>query len=244
VDVLPDVDYGVGEALDVYRPAGATGRPTVLFWHGMGVAERAVLVHLGEALAGLGAVVFIPDWRSDAADGGRAHLLGSLDFVRERAAEFGGDPGHIVLGGWSLGAANAMSVAADPAPVDGWRPRAVVAVAGRYDRPTRALDVPVLARIAEGRTRPVPIFLVHGVRDEVVPVEHGRQLAEVGTGHGWPVELIELDADHVAVAWVDDDPEPGCSVPGKSEAARRSGGRTAAVLWRAAGGEPVSDDGD
>jgi hypothetical protein len=117
----------------------------------------------------------------------------------------------------------------------------VVGVAGRYDNPTEALDVPALARIAAGRVRPVPVYLVHGTGDDVVPVEHGRQLLEVGTEFGWPVELLELDADHVAVVWVDNDPEPGYSAPGKSDAARESGARTAEVLWKAASGGAVSD---
>ena len=54
---------------------------------------------LAGMLAGHGATVVAPDWNSHAADGGRADLLGSLDFTRERAADSDG----IVLVGWSMG---------------------------------------------------------------------------------------------------------------------------------------------
>lgn len=40
----------------------------------------------------------------------------------------------------------------------------------------------------------IPVWLVHGLRDEVVPIEHSRQLA--GTGSPQLVELIEVDDTH------------------------------------------------
>ena len=102
------VPYGQGKLLDIYRPAPAGGgpAPTVLLWHGVGPDERDVLETLAVQAAGYGLTVVVPDWRSDAPDGGRAHLLGSLNFTRERVTGLGGlADDAIVLAGWSRGAA-------------------------------------------------------------------------------------------------------------------------------------------
>lgn len=40
----------------------------------------------------------------------------------------------------------------------------------------------------------VPVWLVHGTRDDVVPIEHSRRLARTGTPD--LVRLIEVDDDH------------------------------------------------
>ncbi|MEJ8648608.1 hypothetical protein WKI65_11055 [Streptomyces sp. MS1.AVA.3] len=130
-----------GKRLDVHRPARASGvsgaAPTVLLWHGIGPDERDVLEPLARTAAALGLLVLVPDWRSDAADGGRAHLLESLAFVRKEAGGLGGDGESFVLAGWSAGAGAALEVALRPESVEGWRPRAVVGLAGRYDVPAR-----------------------------------------------------------------------------------------------------------
>ena len=46
------------------------------------------------------------------------------------------------------------------------------------------------ARLPEG----VPVLLVHGTRDEVIPVEHSRRLATTGSPE--LVQLIEVDDGH------------------------------------------------
>ena len=40
----------------------------------------------------------------------------------------------------------------------------------------------------------VPVLIVHGLRDDVVPIEHSRRLA--GTGHPADVRLLEVEDDH------------------------------------------------
>jgi hypothetical protein len=50
-----------------------------LLWHRIGVDERDVLEPPARAVSGLGVAVVVPDWESEAADGGRAHLLASVD---------------------------------------------------------------------------------------------------------------------------------------------------------------------
>ncbi|MFY9671155.1 MAG: hypothetical protein WBF20_07050, partial [Trebonia sp.] len=105
VSVELGVPYGPGKLLDIYRPDSSPGPlPTVLLWHGVGPDERDVLATLATAVAGYSLTVVVPDWRSDAPDGGGAHLLASLAFTRERAAALGGiGEDAIVLAGWSRG---------------------------------------------------------------------------------------------------------------------------------------------
>ena len=95
-----NVEYGHGKALDVYvanrTDTTLRPQPVVLLWHGVGPDERDVLEPLGCAAAALGVTLFVPDWRSDAADGGRGHLLSSVSFVREHASRFGGAADAIV----------------------------------------------------------------------------------------------------------------------------------------------------
>ena len=62
------VPYGLGKALDVYRPGNDAVVPVVLLWHGVGPDERDVLGALATAAAERGVMVLVPDWRRDSAD--------------------------------------------------------------------------------------------------------------------------------------------------------------------------------
>lgn len=55
------------------------------------------------------------------------------------------------------------------------------------------------ARIPDG----VPVLLVHGSRDEIIPVEHSRQLAR--TGSPALVRLVEVDDVHRLTGLVESD---------------------------------------
>ena len=142
-DVLIErgVDYGLGKLADIYRPRRAGPAPLALLWHGIGVDERDVLEPLAAEVARLGVAVVVPDWDSEAPDGGRAHLLASLDFARglarARPDELAtGDDGEFVLAGWSRGGRMAASLALNPATAGGWRPSAVVCLAAGFHRAT------------------------------------------------------------------------------------------------------------
>ena len=113
------VPYGHGKLLDIYRPPGAGPAPVILLWHGVGQDERDVLEPLARATAALGAVVVVPDWRSDAPDEGRAHLLASLAFTRQAAAGLGARDDAIVLAGWSRGGRCAAAIGVRPEGADG-----------------------------------------------------------------------------------------------------------------------------
>ena len=208
-DVLIErgVDYGLGKRADIYRPRRAGPAPLALLWHGVGVDERDVLEPLAAEVAGLGVAVVVPDWESEVPDGGRAHLLASLDFTRglarERPAELAtGSDGEFALAGWSRGSRMAASLALNPETAGGWRPSAVVCMAGGFHRATVMSPVGngPLADIARAAAAsPVPFHIVHGTRDTRVDIRQSRDFAAAAARHGWPVRLAEPDTDHAGV---------------------------------------------
>ncbi|WP_307847520.1 alpha/beta hydrolase [Streptomyces sp. F63] len=230
-----------GQRLDVYRPAAAPeGSPVVLLWHGRGPEERAVLAPLARAAASLGVVCFVPDWRPDAHDGGRSHLRASAAFVRRNAADFGGDSGRIALAGWSLGAKAAVAAALDPSALGGWRPRAVVGIAGSYTGPEPlTARAPIDALAQAGETLPgVPIRLIHGTADPVVDIQQSRRLRTALEERGLPTSLDEPGTDHAGVIMTEYDPESCRCRPSSAEHAVRAGHLTARLLAHAAGIAP------
>lgn len=45
-----------------------------------------------------------------------------------------------------------------------------------------------------------PFTLLHGTRDDVVPVTASKAFAASLDRVGWPVEVVEIDTDHGAIA--------------------------------------------
>ena len=147
-------------------------------------------------VAQLGVAVVVPDWDSDAPDGGRAHLLASLDFARgltrARPDELAtGDDGEFVLAGWSRGGRMAVSLALNPEAAEGWRPSAVVCLASGLHR---ARDEPVgngpwptcRSRRARnrGQAKPGPFHLLHVTRDTGANIRQPRDFAAAAASHG------------------------------------------------------------
>jgi predicted esterase len=193
------VPYGHGKLLDIYRPPGGGAAPIVLLWHGIGPDERDVLEPLARATAALGTVVVVPDWRSDAPDEGRAHLLASLAFTRQAAAGLGAGDDAIVLAGWSRGGRCAAAIGVRPEAVGGWRPLAVACLGAAYTRPAPTTGTSPMADLAAGHATPVPFWIVHGTADTVVPVVASREFAAALRRRGWPVRLEEPPSDHAGV---------------------------------------------
>ncbi|MFE0044441.1 alpha/beta hydrolase family protein [Streptomyces albireticuli] len=240
-----------GKAVDVYGPgdvsgSGAGGAPVVLLWHGTGPDERAMMAPVARAAAARGLVVFVPDWRSDAPDRGRAHLLDSLAHVHEHAAEHGGDAGRLVVAGWSAGAGAAAGLVTHPEPSGLPRPSAVVGVAGRYDVPARTTGRAPLDDLAEwagsggpggpGGVAPVPVRLVHGTRDDTLDSVSSRRFAAALGRHGWPVGLEEVPTDHAGVVMTRFDPAAGRCVPDTAPHAVEGGRTTVRALLEASRG--------
>lgn len=190
-------EYAPGRLVDLF---GDLGQPPVLMWHGQQANARAAMRPLAELVAGHGRAVVLPDWNSHADDGGRADLLASVQFARERVQDSDG----IVLVGWSLG-----GVAAAGLTIHG-RDLGVglvhtVCLAGAFivRDPIYGED---LTTMLPGREDSLPFTLLHGVSDGVVPVAASRSFASSLEENGWPVELVELAADHGSIAGATYDP--------------------------------------
>jgi predicted esterase len=261
IGVERGIAYGPGKLLDIYRPRrdGAGSAPTVLLWHGVGLDERDVLEPLATATAAYGLTVVAPDWRSDAPDGGRAHLLASLAFTRDRAAELGGlDDDAIVLAGWSRGGRAAAAVGVRPDAVGGWRPMGVVCLGAAYTRPAPTTGSSPIGDLRAWDTAPVPFWLVHGTEDTVVPVSASREFAAALTEAGWPVRFEEPSTDHAGVIGTEYDPEIRRCRPATAgdaiaagrlsarmiAAAARRLRRRAVRAWRAPGAADADADAD
>lgn len=221
------VEYASGRFADVY---GDATQPRVLLWHGMQPDARAVLRPLAGMLAGRGVAVVVPDWNSHAHDGGRADLLRSVDFVRQRASDTGG----IVLVGWSLGGAAAAGLA-----LDAERFKIVVAqtvcLAGAFMVPEPISGRTLTEALAVDRLG-APFTLLHGLADDAVPLTASKAFADGLERVGWPVDLVNLEADHGSIAGAEYDPRTDRYQPAKGGAAQEVGGdvsaRIAALLGR------------
>ena len=154
----------------------------------------------------------------------------AVRWVRANAARYGVDPGRVGAYGWSAGGQLAALLGTrdtraetDPALAD-WpsRVECVVALAGdvdlaAYTRPPALHEVVALlggtpAEVPERYrdasslswidARTAPFLVVHGARDDVVPVGQSRRLVSALRAAGVEVEYVELpDASHGDLAW-------------------------------------------
>ncbi|OBI38701.1 esterase [Mycobacterium sp. E1386] len=215
---MQTVEYAPARFADVY---GDSTRPTVLLWHGMQTDARAAFGPLAGMLAEHGAAVVAPDWNSHADDGGRGDLLRSLDFARG----FPDAPDRIVLVGWSMGgvAAAAVTLYGDAQLAH------TVCLAGAFMVPDPIFGRRVDDGLPTGRVG-TPFTLLHGLADDVVPATASKDFAERLQRVGWPVELVELAADHGSIAGADYDAVADRYEPGKSDEALRVAGEVAARI--------------
>ncbi|WP_096291188.1 alpha/beta hydrolase [Mycobacterium ahvazicum] len=189
---MQTMEYAPGRLADVF---GDRTQPAVLVWHGMQANARTVVRPLARLLAECGAYVVVADWDSHSHDGGRADLLGSVEFMRQRSDGF-------VLVGWSMGglAAAGLSLTRGDVPLTH-----TVCLAGAFTVPD-----PITGRIPGDGLSPgpagPPFTLLHGLADDVIPVTASRGFASRLEAVGWPVQLVELAADHGSIAGAEYDP--------------------------------------
>jgi dipeptidyl aminopeptidase/acylaminoacyl peptidase len=194
---METVEYAAGRLVDVF---GGPAQPTVLLWHGQQANARASVRRLAELLADHGVGVVAPDWNSHADDGGRSDLLRSVQFAREWAA----DPDGLVLVGWSMGGVAAAGLAIGARRL-GIRFAHTVCLAGAF-----IVADPIFGRVPATQLTPgaqrCPFTLLHGVSDAVIPVAVSRDFASALRHNDWPVQVVELSADHGSIAGATYDP--------------------------------------
>ncbi len=203
--------YAPGKVLDVYEPIGTDAAPVVLLWHGSGPDERDALGPLGAEVAAHGVLVLVPDWQSDDFAIGSAQLLASLAFARGGSADLGGDPGRLVLAGWSLGANAATWVGLHPEVAGGVPLSVVVGLGGSYFGSPFGDDV--FAGVDDAGTAGTRAVLVHGSVDNLVPVERSAEAADRLARLGWSVRLRQVGTDHAGVIGTVYDRARGRCVP-------------------------------
>jgi acetyl esterase/lipase len=199
-------------ALDVYRPGNAVHAPVVVFFYGgtWKDGERAWYRFVGEALAGCGLVVIIPDYRKYPQvkfpqfvdDAARA-----VRWAYDHAGEFNGDSHKLFLMGHSAGAHIAALLATDvrylaevnlrPHDLSGF-----IGLAGPYDfAPTQDPDLTPIFGDTDAEqelAQPVnfvrgdgpPMLLLHGESDTTVAVANSKKLAEKARSLGESEQLV------------------------------------------------------
>jgi len=182
----------------------AGDKPIVIFFHGNGENLQTVF-YAGtfEQFRTTGANLLVIDYPGYGRSGGKpseASVLESgevaLKWIKK---EYPGMP--VIVGGWSLGAAVAIqTVSAYPSEVDG-----LIALSAWTSLPDVArshfpgwLVGLVLKQnynsIEAVKNINCPVLLMHGSRDQIIPAEQGRQLADRFPA---PPDFIEIpSADH------------------------------------------------
>ena len=193
-------EYAPGRLVDLF---GDPAQRTVLLWHGTQADARSVVRPLAELVASHGLGVVVPDWNSHADDGGRADLLRSVHFARKRA----GDSEDLVVVGWSLGGVAAAGLTIH-SRFFGVRLAHTLCLAGAFMAKDPISGEDLETELLEGGDRS-SFTLLHGIADDVVPVKASRAFAATLERSKWPVEVVELAADHGSIGGATYDPAAG-----------------------------------
>lgn len=213
--------YRQGRAVDLY---GDPTDQTVLLWHGTQTDARHTVGILAGLLIDRGLSVVVPDWDSHSSDGGRGDLLDSAAFARDWTRS----PDGLIVVGWSLGAAAAAGLTAD-APRHGLTLARTVCLAGAF-MARDPISGTALTELTTGAQVRTPMLLLHGTGDDVVGPEASRDFAGHLEATGWPVTLVELDADHGDIAGARYDAQADRYEPADDPQTRRVAGRVADLI--------------
>jgi acetyl esterase/lipase len=199
-------DDATGLRLDVYQPdPDVSNAPVIVFFFGQGWVEgdKKDYKFVGQALAARGIVAVIPDYRLYPQVRFPDFLLDCARAVRwthEHIAAYGGDPGKLVLMGHAAGAYNAAMLALAPdylhqVGADRAWIRGMIGLAGPYD--FLPITDPTLRDLfgppeSFERTQPIlnvdghnpPLLLMHGEKDENIPVKNTVNLYDRVTHAG------------------------------------------------------------
>ena len=185
-----EVAFRTADGLELrgwYLPARQpVPRAAVLVFNG-NAGDRSYRTPLAEALAGQGLAVLLFDYRGYGGNPGTPSETGLLADARAARAALtsrdGVDPGRIVYFGESLGAAAAVALAVEqpPAALVLRSPFTSLGDMARFHYPLLPAGpflrdrYPAIEQIAQVT---VPLLVVAGSRDRIVPVEQSRRLYE------------------------------------------------------------------
>ena len=203
-EVHIDAENGRQPAWIVRAPTSPEARPWVLYFHGndANIATRLNILHY-EQLATLGLNVIAPEYRGYAGLQGTPSEEGlgrdartAYDFLRHQVRV---DPRRIVIYGWSLGSAVAVTLASqvdEAAVVLEGAPASIVDIgAERYPLfPIRWLIRNPFDSIARITRVNSPLLFLHSPEDAIVPITEGRRLYAAAPP---PKQFVEVTGGHV-----------------------------------------------
>lgn len=173
------------QRLDLYGPKASGPHPVIVFFYGGAwteIGDRGDFAFAARALAALGYIVAVPDYRVLPEVAYPTFLDDcalAVHWLIDHVAEYGGDTSRLTLAGHSAGAYNATMIALDARYGLSARVKAVVGLSGPYDfYPFNdSISARTFGEVADGpATQPVnhvasgapPMFLAHGDKDTLV----------------------------------------------------------------------------
>jgi len=185
-------------------------RPWILYLHGNAstIASRMNISHYTR-LRELGLNVFAPEYRGFGGLAGvptesslEADARAAYDYLRSRE---GVTPERIIVYGWSLGSAVAVTLASQlpqAAVILEGAPASLVAI-GEQQYPLfpirRIMRNPFESITRVSRIR-APMLFLHSPEDTVIPIGEGRRLYDAATA---PKTFVEVRGGHIYASQVD-----------------------------------------
>lgn len=167
--------------------------PLLIFLHGMGSSPDEIKDAVKPLADSWKYTVFLPcgsrklGIRPDGKPGYTWDARKDVQFIVEKTKKMTGvDPRQVYLGGFSAGASIAYLIALES-------PETFSGVVGFSGALEKELLTEQTVRAAAGK---VPIYIVHGRQDQVMPIALGRDANEYFTKKGFRVTLNEYDGGH------------------------------------------------
>jgi acetyl esterase/lipase len=226
--VVRDVPYGDDPAqkIDVYKTAGKTPAPVVIFIHGGAwqYGDQKQLAAMGKVLADRGVVAFLIDYRKYPQVTYPAFVddtVAALNWVMAHAAEYGGDPARVVVAGHSAGAHLTVipftddtfrkKLAFDPMAIRGLVPISgpfVFAEVGEHAASQKELHNVMGGEEGYRKSEPIgypradlpPVLVMNGDKDDLTPLPQAERYAEALKAAGANVRFEKIaGTDHITV---------------------------------------------
>ncbi|WP_076072969.1 alpha/beta hydrolase [Sphingomonas montana] len=182
---------GTGALQGFYWPGERTDRDIILFFHGRR-ASQGVGAKYAEYFAGKGDSVLVASYPGFAGNPGRpseASMLAAAHAFAVEARRLKGPDARLWMVGHSLGAAVAIEAAGSEhaAGIVAISPFTRLSAAAPWA--TRAFVVDPWDNLATVRRSRIPLLLIHGLDDRIVPPEQSRTLLDAAAG---PTVLVTM----------------------------------------------------